>query len=597
MSSPVCCPTSGCTIALSSARFASSPKTIAASAGRSSRPSGPTIESPNFATTASKPGVPGSTTSRAIASASMITAPCSASSLATVLLPEPTPPVSPTLTPATVAARHVRPASGQLWREWPSIDGHSRRKWPLASDGGLQRARQQKGPGDIPGALLYVRCRSAAGELLPQGGERLVGGQRAAGLGRRVRCRVRAVRGGLAGLGRRLGVGLLRVLELLLVRLETLARSGVALLPGLAGLVVALEPFLRVGVEALGVDVVALVVVLGFHAVLRRVEGVLGEGTLVGLLQRQRDPAPLEVDVDDLDQQLVADVDDLLRDLHVPLGELGDVHQTLDAVLHADERTERNQLGDLAGHDLADLVRAGEVAPRVFLRCLERQRDPLAVEVDVEDLDGDLLADLDDLGGVVDVLPGQLRDVHQTVDAAEIDERAEVDDRADDTGADLALGQLVQEVAADSGLRLLQPRTAGEDDVVAVLVELDDLGLERLAHVGLQVAHAPHLDQRRRQEAAQADVEDQAALDDLDDGAFDDLVVVLLLLDRAPGALVLGALLGQDQPTLLVLLLEDERLDLVADLDDLVGVDVVLDGQLAGGDDALGLVADVEQDF
>ena len=62
-------------------------------------------------------------------------------------------------------------------------------------------------------------------------------------------------------------------------------------------------------------------------------------------------------------------------------------------------------------------------------------------------------------------------------------------------------------------------------------------------------------------------------------------------------ALVLGALLGQDQPALLVLLLEDQGLDLVADLDDLVGVDVVLDRQLTRGDDALGLVADVEQDL
>ena len=35
----------------------------------------------------------------------------------------------------------------------------------------------------------------------------------------------------------------------------------------------------------------------------------------------------------------------------------------------------------------------------------------------------------------------------------------------------------------------------------------------------------------------------------------------------------------------------------VADLDNLAGVDVVLDGQLTGGDDALGLVADVEQDL
>jgi hypothetical protein len=36
---------------------------------------------------------------------------------------------------------------------------------------------------------------------------------------------------------------------------------------------------------------------------------------------------------------------------------------------------------------------------------------------------------------------------------------------------------------------------------------------------------------------------------------------------------------------------------LVADLDDLVRVDVVLDGELARGDDALGLVADVQQHF
>jgi hypothetical protein len=123
----------------------------------------------------------------------------------------------------------------------------------------------------------------------------------------------------------------------------------------------------------------------------------------------------------------------------VALGQLGDVHQALDALVDADERAERHQLGDLARHDLADLVGAGELAPRVLLRRLQRQRDPLAVQVDVEHLDGDLLADLDDLGRVVDVLPGQLGDVHQAVDAAEVDERTEVDDRGDDALADLAL--------------------------------------------------------------------------------------------------------------------------------------------------------------
>ena len=198
---------------------------------------------------------------------------------------------------------------------------------------------------------------------------------------------------------------------------------------------------------------------------------------------------------------------------------------------------------------------------------------------------------------MVDVLPGQLGDVDQAVDAAEIDERAEVDDRGHDTLADGALLQLVEELAAHLGLGLLQPGAAREHHVVAVLVELDDLGLDLLADVRLQIADTTHLHQRRGQEATQADVEDQAALDDLDDGALDGLVLLLELFDGAPGTLVLSALLGQDQAAFLVLLGEDQSFDLIADGHDLVGVDVVLDGELTGRDDAFGLVADVEQDF
>ncbi len=59
------------------------------------------------------------------------------------------------------------------------------------------------------------------------------------------------------------------------------------------------------------------------------------------------------------------------------------------------------------------------------------------------------------------------------------------------------------------------------------------------------------------------------------------------LLDLAPGALVLGALLGQDQAAVLVLLLQDQGFDHITDGDDLVRVDIVLDGELPAGDDAL----------
>ena len=68
-------------------------------------------------------------------------------------------------------------------------------------------------------------------------------------------------------------------------------------------------------------------------------------------------------------------------------------------------------------------------------------------------------------------------------------------------------------------------------------------------------------------------------------------------LDPAPGLLEAGALLGEDQAPLLVLLGEDERVDLLAELDLLGRVHRLADRELVGGDDALRLVADVDEDL
>ena len=97
-----------------------------------------------------------------------------------------------------------------------------------------------------------------------------------------------------------------------------------------------------------------------------------------------------------------------------------------------DEGAEGHQLGDPAVDQLADPVGVGELLPRVGLGGLERQADALPVEVDVEHLHLDLVADLHDRRGVVDVLPRQLGHVDEAVHAAEVDEGAEVDDRRDD---------------------------------------------------------------------------------------------------------------------------------------------------------------------
>jgi hypothetical protein len=51
-----------------------------------------------------------------------------------------------------------------------------------------------------------------------------------------------------------------------------------------------------------------------------------------------------------------------------------------------------------------------------------------------------------------------------------------------------------------------------------------------------EVADPTHLHQRRGQEATQADVDDQAALDDLDDGAGDDASSFSLIFSIVPHA-------------------------------------------------------------
>src|SRR4051812_13122868 len=193
--------------------------------------------------------------------------------------------------------------------------------------------------------------------------------------------------------------------------------------------------------------------------------------------------------------------------------------------------------------------------------------------------------------------PGKLRDVDQAVDPVEVDEGAEVDDVGDLALDDHPGLQPPEDLLADLLALLLQDGAPREHHVVAAAVELDDLALERLALELVQVVDAPDVDERCGQEAAHAQVEDQPALDDLDHDPLDRLARFGGRLDLAPGLLEAGALLGEQQAPLLILLGEDERVDLFAEGDLVSRVDRAADRELVRGDDALRLVADVDQDL
>ncbi len=174
---------------------------------------------------------------------------------------------------------------------------------------------------------------------------------------------------------------------------------------------------------------------------------------------RQADPTPLVVDVDDLGLDLVADLVAGLGVVDLVPGELALVDEAVDPA-EVDEDTERGDRPDGAGDLLPDLEAAEELVallpPLLVQGDLLRQDESVRLAVDLEDLEAELPADvrlelLRDLLGCVARLVvlraarevDDLADRDEATDAAVDDEAAlvVVDDRRldDDPGLELLL--------------------------------------------------------------------------------------------------------------------------------------------------------------
>ena len=114
------------------------------------------------------------------------------------------------------------------------------------------------------------------------------------------------------------------------------------------------------------------------------------------------------------------------------------MHQAFDAGLEFDKRAVGDQVDDLALDRRADGEFVFDLLPRVGHLLLEAEADTLLLAVDVQHDHVDLLADLDQLRRMADAAPAHVRDVQQSVEAVEVDERAEVGDVLDRALADVA---------------------------------------------------------------------------------------------------------------------------------------------------------------
>ena len=191
--------------------------------------------------------------------------------------------------------------------------------------------------------------------------------------------------------------------------------------------------------------------------------------------------------------------------------------------------------------------------------------------------------------------PRELPDVDQAVHAVQVDERAEVDDVRHLSLHHVARLQLIEDLLALILALLLQHRAAREDDVVAGAVELDHLCTEFLAEELVEVLHTANVDQRRRQEAAHAEVEDQTTLDDLDHAAVDRFPGFGGALDVFQASSNRARFFERIRRPSASSFVSTSASTAVAERHFVGRVDRPPDRELGDGDDPLRLVADVDQ--
>src|SRR5690606_15396987 len=197
---------------------------------------------------------------------------------------------------------------------------------------------------------------------------------------------------------------------------------------------------------------------------------------LLGLLETKADAALVGVDLEHLHVDLLAGRDDLAG-MRVLLGpaHFRDVDQALDARLELNERAVISDIPARAREARVDRLLGLDALPRIRLQLLHAEADALRVRIDADDLHLHRVADIDDIARVIDAAPGHVGDVQQTVDAAEVDERAVVGDVLDHAVDDLTFAETGDDLGPLLGPRLLEHRAARDDDVAAAAVHLEDL--------------------------------------------------------------------------------------------------------------------------
>ena len=311
----------------------------------------------------------------------------------------------------------------------------------------------------------------------------------------------------------------------------------------------------------------------------------------VELTQAQADALVFFVDVmnDSFNGFTLADNFGRLGDAFGP-AHFGNMDHAFHAAFEFNKCTVGHDVDNHTADFAADGVFAVDFVPGVVGLLLVAQTDAFFGHVDITDKHFDILTDLEHFAGVRKSAPGHIGNVEQAVHAAEVDKGTEIDDVLDFTHTQIADLHFSEEFAADVAHSFFQQFAAGNHDVAAVGIDLEDLYIVFVADVFIHIADLADIDLAAGQEGFHAlNVNDDTTLDFVLHKTLDDRTFATFAGDAVPSHHCIGFVDAQYRHAVFIFDLFE------VDADNIAAGDGFPVGEFDCGYETFGFVTDVNE--
>jgi len=300
---------------------------------------------------------------------------------------------------------------------------------------------------------------------------------------------------------------------------------------------------------------------VGFRELLPRVS--------FALFQTQGDTTTFFVDIQNHNFHYIANVNNFGRvDVFVGPIHFGNVYQAFNAFFDFNEAAVVGQVGHATSQFGTFRITFSDSYPRIFAQLFQAQGYTGTFAVELQHFNSDFVAHVDDFARMLNAFPGHVSDVQQAVNAAQINECTVVSEVLNDTFNFHAFLQVFQQLIALCAVFGFDNGTTRNNNVVALLIQLDYFKFKLFAFQVQSVTHRTNVYQRTWQERTNTvQLNSEAALNFAVDNTGNSFSIFVSFFQRDPGFVTFSFLTGQQSFTEAVFYCVQSNVNFVTYLD------------------------------